>query len=178
MGSTPLATDPRAAIQHYSMGGVRVNKDGEAYGMRGTVAPGRSRLSKLHGSTRARRSTTPRRDGGRRPRAERRREQRPRASRSTSVAQRLPRGRPSASRSGQQIVEPRPADTSTIRIASATVLNETVGVFRTGNELEQAVADARSELQRDHADGGLRRVPSAWIPSSPPPCGSRQIVPS
>jgi fumarate reductase flavoprotein subunit len=48
------ATDliPVRPTQHYSMGGVRVNKDGEAYGMRGLFAVGEAACWDMHGFNR------------------------------------------------------------------------------------------------------------------------------
>jgi fumarate reductase flavoprotein subunit len=43
---------PVRPTQHYSMGGVRVNKDGEAYGMRGLFAVGEASCWDLHGFNR------------------------------------------------------------------------------------------------------------------------------
>jgi fumarate reductase flavoprotein subunit len=43
---------PVRPIQHYSMGGVRVNKDGEAYGLRGLFAVGEAACWDLHGFNR------------------------------------------------------------------------------------------------------------------------------
>jgi len=43
---------PVRPTQHYSMGGVRVNKDGEAYGMRGLYAAGEAACWDMHGFNR------------------------------------------------------------------------------------------------------------------------------
>ena len=43
---------PVRPTQHYSMGGVRVNKDGEAYGMRGLFAVGEASCWDMHGFNR------------------------------------------------------------------------------------------------------------------------------
>ena len=43
---------PVRPTQHYSMGGVRVNKDGEAYGMRGLFAVGEAACWDMHGFNR------------------------------------------------------------------------------------------------------------------------------
>ncbi|MGB5620929.1 MAG: fumarate reductase flavoprotein subunit, partial [Gammaproteobacteria bacterium] len=43
---------PVRPTQHYSMGGVRVNKDGEAYGMRGLFAAGEAACWDMHGFNR------------------------------------------------------------------------------------------------------------------------------
>lgn len=43
---------PVRPTQHYSMGGIRVNKDGEAYGMRGLFAAGEAACWDMHGFNR------------------------------------------------------------------------------------------------------------------------------
>ena len=139
---------PVRPIQHYSMGGVRVNKDGEAYGMRGLFAVGEASCWDLHGFNRL---------GG------------------NSLAETIVAGRVVGRRVADfarvasldcevtvaerflvdeekrlQLWRDRPSggpSVFAIRDAMATEMVERVGVFRTGDELEQAVAELRTQLQ-------------------------------
>jgi fumarate reductase flavoprotein subunit len=147
--SAPIPVRP---TQHYSMGGVRVNKDGEAYGMRGLFAVGESACWDLHGFNRL---------GG------------------NSLAETIVAGRvvgqrvaafassasldvevslaSSFAREQEKIVcgwLDRAGDGPSvfaIRDAMAETMLAKVGVFRRGDELEQAVAtfaSLRAQLDR------------------------------
>jgi len=154
LGSDP-ARDPIPVrpIQHYSMGGVRVNKDGHAYGMEGLFAVGEAGCWDMHGFNRlggnslAETIVTGRVIGGRVADYA--------ASSSLSVEIQLARrcvleaekriqGWLDRSGSGPSVFE--------VRDAIAEVMMRQVGIFRTGDELEQAVAElARLDGQIDRA---------------------------
>ena len=147
---------PVRPIQHYSMGGVRVNKDGEAYGMRGLFAVGEAACWDLHGFNRL---------GG------------------NSLAETVVAGRVIGARVAERtaatslsvstdVAQAFLADTTkrialwrdrpstggsvyAVRDRVAEVLNEKVGVFRTGDELEVAVKELEA-AQHDIARVGLR----------------------
>ncbi len=138
---------PVRPIQHYSMGGVRVNKHGEAYGLRGLFAVGEAACWDLHGFNRL---------GGN-------------SLAETVVAGRFV-GRHVAEFASQtslaldtavahafhhdvdrRLVDwlERSADGPTvyaIRDAIAETLNHKVGVFRNGEELEQATKEIEGQL--------------------------------
>jgi len=146
---------PVRPIQHYSMGGVRVNKDGEAYGMRGLYAVGETACWDLHGFNRlggnslAETVVAGRVIGA----CVARRTLNASLSVDTSVAHSfladttkriaLWRDRPTTAGSIYKI-----------RDRVADVLNEKVGVFRCGEELEEAVSEL-DELQREISRTGL-----------------------
>ncbi len=137
---------PVRPTQHYSMGGVRVNKDGEAYGMRGLFAIGEASCWDLHGFNRL---------GGN-------------SLAETIVAGRVV-GRRVASFSAQASLDAEASlatrfrfdqekviqtlldragsgpSVYAIRDAMAETMLSRVGVFRTGPELEQAVGELRSQ---------------------------------
>jgi fumarate reductase flavoprotein subunit len=144
---------PVRPTQHYSMGGVRVNKDGHAYGMRGLFAVGEASCWDMHGFNRL---------GG------------------NSLAETIVAGRV-VGRHVAQFARTHSLDVNTalaarcqaqqqqrvdewlersgtgpgvyaIRDAIADIMINKVGIFRTGAELEQAVDELRQQLQRvDHA---------------------------
>jgi len=140
---------PVRPTQHYSMGGVRVNKDGQAYNMEGLFAAGEAACWDMHGFNRL---------GG------------------NSLAETIVAGR-LVGRSVAKFAAGTPLDTSTslafdatryaesraedwlartgdgrgvyeIRDAMAETMIANVGIFRTGEELEQGVSD----LQTLHED--------------------------
>jgi fumarate reductase flavoprotein subunit len=138
---------PVRPTQHYSMGGIRTNKDGEAYGMRGLFAAGEAACWDLHGFNRL---------GG------------------NSLAETIVAGRIVGRRAAQFVagtsleVDTRIAidglasaesrvenwlarsgsgpSVYAIRDAMGETMMQQVGVFRSGDELEQAVATLRSLL--------------------------------
>ena len=138
---------PVRPTQHYSMGGVRVNKDGEAYGLAGLYAVGEAACWDMHGFNRL---------GG------------------NSLAETLVSGRLVGRRVAEKLAgtELR-ADTGValdavaaaekratawldrdgkgrsvyeIRDALGEIMMYKVGIFRTGEELEEAVAEIRALL--------------------------------
>ena len=139
---------PVRPTQHYSMGGVRVNKDGEAYGMVGLFAAGEAACWDMHGFNRL---------GGN-------------SLAETVVAGRLV-GRSAASRAAEtrldvatgaalNAVEEAEARARTwlersgdgpgvyeIRDAMAETMISKVGIFRTGDELAEAVDEIGSLLE-------------------------------
>jgi len=155
---------PVRPTQHYSMGGIRVNKDGEAYGMRGLFSVGESACWDMHGFNRL---------GGN-------------SLAETVVAGRVVGRRVAAfaqaagldlelSLATRTLAEEerrirhwldRPAQgpgLHEIRNAIAEIMASQVGVFRTGLELEQAVegiAQQRELLDRT----GLRSRASGMHP--------------
>lgn len=138
---------PVRPTQHYSMGGIRVNKDGQAYGMKGLFAAGEASCWDMHGFNRL---------GG------------------NSLAETIVAGRVVGQRVAEFArVENLAVDTSlatqfqarqqkrlehwlnrtgsgpsvyAIRDAIAETMIQKVGIFRTGIELEQAVAEIGKQL--------------------------------
>jgi fumarate reductase flavoprotein subunit len=152
---------PVRPTQHYSMGGVRVNKDGEAYGLAGLYAVGESACWDMHGFNRL---------GG------------------NSLAETLVAGRVVGQRIAEaaETVAPapdmglvdrflaeqrtrmetwasRPASESiyAIRDEMAEIMINRLGVFRTGEELEQAVTELRNLRTRLRAAGLRSSSPGA-----------------
>jgi fumarate reductase flavoprotein subunit len=144
---------PVRPTQHYSMGGVRVNKDGEAYGMRGLFAIGEASCWDLHGFNRL---------GGN-------------SLAETIVAGRVV-GRRVASFSAQASLDVEASLATRFRVeqekvvqmlldragsgpsvyairdAMAETMLSRVGVFRTGSELERAVDELRNQrIELDRA---------------------------
>ncbi len=140
---------PVRPFQHYSMGGVRVNKDGHAYNMRGLFAAGEAACWDMHGFNRL---------GG------------------NSLAETIVAGR-IVGQKVAQFVAGETLDVSTaltdtfikeqeariadwmgrpaggpsvyqIRDAMGETMIEKVGIFRTGKELEEAVEDIRGLLRQ------------------------------
>jgi fumarate reductase flavoprotein subunit len=147
---------PVRPIQHYSMGGVRVNKDGEAYGMRGLFAVGEAACWDLHGFNRLggnslAETVVAGRYVGRRVATFAQVE-------SLSVDTQLATGfLVDASKRMQSWLD-RPttgAHVYSIRDAMGEIMNRKVGVFRTGSELEQALSELEA-LHREIARVGLR----------------------
>lgn len=157
LGTRPWETlVPVRPTQHYSMGGVRVNKDGEAYGLAGLYAVGESACWDLHGFNRL---------GG------------------NSLAETLVAGRVVGSRiaialgdaplkldiglaaacletqrARLRALAGRPAGKRTvyqIRDELGEVMMNRLGVFRRGDEIEAAVADLR-RLIVEAGQTGLR----------------------
>ena len=140
---------PVRPTQHYSMGGVRVNKDGHAYGMAGLFAAGEAACWDMHGFNRL---------GG------------------NSLAETIVAGRivgrsvakfaagtslsvntalalnavKDAERRASDWLERSGTGPSVyaIRDAIAETMMHRVGIFREGNELEQAVAKLKESLAR------------------------------
>jgi fumarate reductase flavoprotein subunit len=133
---------PVRPTQHYSMGGVRVNKDGEAYGMRGLFAVGEAACWDMHGFNRL---------GG------------------NSLAETLVAGRIVGARVAQYAAAATPAadlapalrglkqaeervrslmqragsgpGVFEIRDAMGEIMIDKVGIFRSGDALQQAVSE-------------------------------------
>jgi fumarate reductase flavoprotein subunit len=151
---------PVRPTQHYSMGGVRVNKDGHAYNMHGLFAAGEAACWDMHGFNRL---------GGN-------------SLAETIVAGRIV-GEQAAAYAARQsldvgtgLVESFVKDQSDriamwigrqgsgpsiygIRDALGEIMMNKVGIFRTGNELEQAV---------DELKGLLLKIKSATLRSKAP----------
>ncbi len=147
-------------IQHYSMGGVRVNKDGEAYGMRGLFAVGEAACWDLHGFNRLggnslAETVVAGRYVGRRVATFAQ-------GQSLSVDTQLATGFLVDARKRLQSWLDRPstgAHVYQVRDAMGEIMNRKVGVFRTGSELEQALSELEA-LHREISRVGLRcRVP-------------------
>jgi fumarate reductase flavoprotein subunit len=138
---------PVRPIQHYSMGGVRVNKEGEAYGMRGLFAVGEAACWDLHGFNRLggnslAETVVAGRFVGRHVA---RFASKASLAVDTSVAQAFLRD---VDRQVEAWLE-RPAGGPTvyaIRDAIADTMNHQVGVFRNGDELEQATKELEGQL--------------------------------
>ncbi len=138
---------PVRPTQHYSMGGVRVNKDGQAYNMRGLFAAGESGCWDMHGFNRL---------GG------------------NSLAETIVTGR-IVGRTASKLAEASSLDVDTsvalhaveaaeararewlerrgtgptvyeLRDKMAETMIANVGIFRTGDELERGVADLKKLL--------------------------------
>ena len=153
---------PVRPTQHYSMGGVRVNKDGHAYNMRGLFASGEAACWDMHGFNRL---------GGN-------------SLAETIVAGRIV-GEQAAAYAARQSL-----DVSTglverfvkvqsdriamwigrqgsgpsiygIRDALGEIMMDKVGIFRTGNELEQAVDELKGLLLEIESATLRSRVPGA-----------------
>ena len=146
---------PVRPIQHYSMGGIRVNKEGQAYGLAGLFAVGEAACWEMHGFNRL---------GGN-------------SLAETVVAGRFI-GRHVAEFAGKAslaadtaVAESFLADAQrriegwlartdgpsiyAIRDSIAETLNHKVGVFRNGDELEQACKEIEAQLAR--VDGAALR---------------------
>ncbi|HKK53634.1 MAG TPA: FAD-binding protein, partial [Myxococcota bacterium] len=141
---------PVRPIQHYSMGGIRVNKDGEAYGMRGLFAVGEAACWDMHGFNRLggnslAETVVAGRVVGRRV-AERTAEVG--LDVETRVAHEF--GIETAKRLQAWLDRPASGDGTVYQVRDAVgeILNRKVGVFRSGDELESAVAELESELAR------------------------------
>ncbi len=147
---------PVRPIQHYSMGGVRVNKDGEAYDMRGLFAVGEAACWDLHGFNRLggnslAETVVAGRLVGRRV-ADFAQEA------SLSVDTRIATGflfDAQKRLTGWLDRPPSASNVHRIRDAMGEIMNRKVGVFRAGSELEQALDELES-LQRELQHVGLR----------------------
>jgi fumarate reductase flavoprotein subunit len=140
---------PVRPTQHYSMGGIRVNKDGHAYGMKGLFAVGEASCWDMHGFNRL---------GG------------------NSLAETIVAGRVVGQRVAQFTRDNSLGVSTTlathslaeaegrvqgwleragsgpsvyaIRDAIAEIMMRKVGIFRSGDELQQAVEELHAQLQR------------------------------
>jgi fumarate reductase flavoprotein subunit len=160
-----LGIDPAADLipvrptQHYSMGGVRVNKDGQAYGLRGLFAVGEAACWDLHGFNRLggnslAETVVAGRVVGRRVAAFAARE-----SLSVEAALAGSFAADAAKRIDGWLG--RRGDGPSVfalRDAMAETMVKKVGVFRTGAELEQAVAELGS--LRSALDRAVLRAPA------------------
>jgi fumarate reductase flavoprotein subunit len=147
---------PVRPIQHYSMGGIRVNKDGEAYGLRGLFAVGEAACWDLHGFNRLGGNSLAETVVAGRVVGQRVAEFTAKASLTvdTSVAHAFLMD--AQKRLALWLDRPTVGDdVYKIRDAMGEVLNQKVGVFRNGPELESAVADLRV-IQQRIANVGLR----------------------
>jgi fumarate reductase flavoprotein subunit len=147
---------PVRPTQHYSMGGVRVNKDGESYGLAGLFGVGEAACWDMHGFNRL---------GGN-------------SLAETLVSGRLVGGRVAQHSSGMSLhadtglafdaiaaAEQRAADwlartgsgrsVYDIRDAMGEIMMRKVGIFRHGDELDEAVSELR-ELLDDCENAVLR----------------------
>lgn len=150
---------PVRPIQHYSMGGVRVNKDGEAYGLRGLFAVGEAACWDLHGFNRLGGNSLAETVVAGRVVGARVAEFTRQASLAvdTSVAHAF---LAEAQKRLQGWLD-RPTTGSNVyalRDEVGEILNGQVGVFRTGDELEAAVDGLRDALARVGRIGLRTRV--------------------
>ncbi len=136
---------PVRPTQHYSMGGVRVNKDGQAYGMKGLFAVGEAACWDMHGFNRLGGNSLAEtivagRVVGRRIASFARREslevEASLAGRFVLEEQKRVQGWLDRSGSGPSIYA--------IRDAMGETMLSQVGVFRNGDQLEQAVEELRN----------------------------------
>jgi len=140
---------PVRPTQHYSMGGVRVNKDGHAYGMAGLFAAGEAACWDMHGFNRlggnslaetivagriVGRSVAKFAAG---------------TSLSVDTALALNAVKDAERRAGDWLERSGTGPSVyAIRDAIAETMMHRVGIFREGNELEQAVAELKESLAR------------------------------
>ena len=140
---------PVRPTQHYSMGGVRVNKDGHAYGMAGLFAAGEAACWDMHGFNRlggnslaetivagriVGRSVAKFAAG---------------TSLSVDTALALNAVKDAERRAGDWLERSGTGPSVyAIRDAIAETMMHRVGIFREGKELEQAVAELRESLAR------------------------------
>ena len=138
---------PVRPTQHYSMGGIRVNRDGQAYNMRGLFAAGEAACWDMHGFNRL---------GGN-------------SLAETIVAGRIVGREASAFAAGTRLDAPLDIATDaceqaerrarnwlqrsgagpsvyTIRDRMAETMINNVGIFRSGDELQLAVSELREQL--------------------------------
>jgi fumarate reductase flavoprotein subunit len=148
---------PVRPTQHYSMGGVRVNKDGQAYGLAGLFAVGEAACWDMHGFNRL---------GGN-------------SLSETIVTGRIVGGRVAEFVDGTELradtgiafdalaaAESKAADwlarsgngpsVYDIRDAMGETMMHKVGIFRTGEELSEAVAEIGQLLSRRKSGAGFR----------------------
>ncbi len=153
---------PVRPIQHYSMGGVRVNKDGEAYGMRGLFAVGEAACWDLHGFNRL---------GGNSlaetvvaGRIVGRRVAEFTAATSLAVDTKIATAFLVDAEKRLQSWLDRPstgANVYQIRDAMGEIMNRKVGVFRNGSELEQALMELETEREKIARVGLRCRAPGS-----------------
>ncbi len=138
---------PVRPIQHYSMGGIRVNKDGAAYGLEGRYAVGEAACWDLHGFNRlggnslAETVVAGRYVGGHVAKAAQEASlevDTALAERALIDVERRIRGWIDRSGGGPTVYE--------IRDRIGQTLNDKVGVFRNGPELESACAELAAQL--------------------------------
>ncbi len=147
---------PVRPTQHYSMGGIRVNKDGEAYGLAGLFAVGEAACWDMHGFNRlGGNSLTETIVSGRlvgRRLAENAAGMDLRADTgialdAVSAAEKRAAAWLARDGGGRSVYE--------IRDALGEIMMHKVGIFRTGDELEEAVAGIRDLL--DDCDNAVLR---------------------
>ena len=140
---------PVRPTQHYSMGGIRVNKDGHAYGMKGLFAVGEASCWDMHGFNRLGGNSLAEtivagRVVGRRV---------AQFARTNALDVNTALAARSQARQQQRVDEwlarsGNGPSVYAIRDAIAEVMIDKVGIFRTGAELEQAVDQLRQQWQR------------------------------
>ncbi len=140
---------PVRPIQHYSMGGVRVNKDGQAYGLAGLFAVGEASCWDMHGFNRLGGNSLAEtivagRVVGRRVAeyalAESLEVETALAGRFLSAEHKRVQGWLDRTGGGPSVYD--------VRDAIAETMVRRVGVFRSGPELERAVEELRQQLDR------------------------------
>lgn len=151
---------PVRPTQHYSMGGIRVNKDGQAYGMEGLFAAGEAACWDMHGFNRlggnslAETIVTGRIVG--------RHAAKHAGAASLDVSTRTAlEAIDHAEKQAQRWLERGGTGKTVyqIRDAMAETMMQKVGIFRTGRELEEAVDELRT-LNRECRHAALRcKVP-------------------
>ena len=155
---------PVRPTQHYSMGGVRVNKDGEAYGMRGLFAVGEAACWDMHGFNRLGGNSLAETVVAGRVVGRRVADFTARASLEVELA--LAHEFVSEERKRLQSWLDRPAggpNVFAIRDAMAETMVNRVGVFRNGSDLEIAVRELRDQIAQ------LERASLAPTSSGPHP---------
>lgn len=138
---------PVRPIQHYSMGGIRVNKEGQAYGLEGLFAVGEAACWDLHGFNRLggnslAETVVAGRFVGRHV---------ARFARNASLAVDTAVVQYFLTQTERRMLDwlERPAGGPSIyaiRDTIGEIMNDKVGVFRTGDELEQAVREIEAQL--------------------------------
>jgi fumarate reductase flavoprotein subunit len=146
---------PVRPTQHYSMGGMRVNKDGEAYGMSGLYAVGEAACWDMHGFNRLGGNSLAETLVAGRVVGRRIADALERTATSADIAlvDQAVEGQTRRLRSWAD--RPEGGSVYEIRDAMAEIMMNRLGVFRTGDELDSAVADLRV-LRERLRDASLR----------------------
>ncbi|MDJ0787056.1 MAG: fumarate reductase flavoprotein subunit [Myxococcota bacterium] len=140
---------PVRPTQHYSMGGIRVNKDGQAYAMQGLFAVGEAACWDMHGFNRLGGNSLAETVVSGRVVGQRIVEFARRASLDASAALASEFAVEAEKRVAAWLARPSGgASVFDVRDAMAEVMLSQVGVFRTGPELEQAVEALRQQQRR------------------------------
>ena len=138
---------PVRPTQHYSMGGVRINKDGHAYGLKGLFAAGEAACWDMHGFNRLGGNSLAEtivsgRIVGKKLVEFLQGYECVFSTAAMSDAEKLVRGRIEA------LLRGTGDDCYTLRNAMQDVMMEHVGIFRNGKDLEAGVAKLQDQLER------------------------------